>query len=103
MPPRRQDRDAIAVEYRFPYSVILSAEAQDVEDGPLTGESVVWTSSLDGVLGTGAELVVGELSPGQHLITVKATDSNGNESAASFDLTAGTGEPLKTYLPLILR
>ena len=91
------------MEYHFPYSIILSAEAQDIEDGPLDGDSVVWTSSLDGVLGTGTELVVGELSPGQHLITVKATDSDSNQSTASFDLTAGTGEPLKTYLPLILR
>jgi hypothetical protein len=90
-----------AVEHRFPYSIILSAEAQDIEDGPLDGDSVVWTSSLDGVLGTGAELVVGELSPGQHLITVKATDSDGNQSAASLDLAAGIGDLLKTYLPAI--
>ena len=96
--PRRS-----AVEYRFPYSIVLSAEAQDVEDGPLTGDSVIWTSSLDGILGTGSELVVGELSPGLHQITVKATDSEGNQSSASFDLAAGNGEPLKTYLPLILR
>lgn len=90
-------------EYRFPYGIVLSAEAEDVEDGPLSGDSVVWTSSLDGTLGTGVELVVGELSPGQHQITVRATDSDGNQSAASFDLVAGTGEPLKTYLPTILK
>ena len=90
------------MEYRFPYSIILSAEAQDIEDGPLSGDSVVWTSSLDGALGTGSELVVGELSPGLHQITVTATDSDGNQSTASFDLAAGTGE-LRTYLPVILK
>lgn len=92
-----------AAVYRYPYSVILSAEAQDVEDGPLGDDSLVWTSSLDGVLGTGTELIVAELSPGLHLITVTATDSDGNRSTASVNLLAGTGEPLKTYLPIVLR
>jgi len=47
----------------------------DVEDGAITGTDLVWTSSLDGVLGTGVSLTDIGLTDGVHVITLTATDS----------------------------
>jgi hypothetical protein len=70
--------------------VLLSAVAQDVEDGVLSDDAaVVWSSDLDGNLGEGTDLVLdpGSLSQGHHRITVRATDSDGmTAEAPSFDL-----------------
>lgn len=51
--------------------------ATDLEDGNLTGKSLVWTSSIDGRMGTGSELLFATLTPGNHTITLTATDSFG--------------------------
>lgn len=40
----------------------LMAFAEDAEDGELTGSNVKWTSSLDGVLGDGPEVVERDLT-----------------------------------------
>ena len=43
----------------------------------LLGDALlVWTSNLDGALGTGDELIVADLSPGVHTVTVTATDAD---------------------------
>jgi uncharacterized repeat protein (TIGR01451 family) len=59
--------------------VTLSALATDVEDGPLDGSKVIWTSDRDGKLGEGASLAVQPtaLSEGSHSLTVTAIDSLG--------------------------
>jgi len=79
--------------------VLLSGQGYDLEDGPLTGEALSWRSDRDGNLGTGGYLVSTDLSPGDHTITLTATDSNGNQSAASINLYVGH----RTYLPLITK
>src|SRR5262249_29664391 len=48
--------------------ITLTASADDVEDGDL-GEHIVWTSSLDGPLGTGATLHAEDLHVGTHVVT----------------------------------
>jgi serine protease len=65
--------------------VTLQAVATDPEDGALTGASLEWSSSLDGVLGTGASIQVVLSAPSnpchahnQHMLTLKATDSDGH-------------------------
>jgi hypothetical protein len=58
-------------------SVILHAHAWDVEEGRLDGANVVWTSSIDGPLGTGRLLTTADLSVGAHAIQVTVTDANG--------------------------
>jgi hypothetical protein len=55
--------------------VTFTATANDAEDGNLTN-GVVWTSSLDGALGTGAT-VSPILHPGTHSITASVRDSFG--------------------------
>jgi hypothetical protein len=52
--------------------------AMDPEDGPLDGPSLVWGSNRDGVIGTGAEFFVDDLSEGEHSVILRAEDSDGN-------------------------
>ena len=66
----------------FPFSGI----ARDLEDGSLTGDSMVWTSSIDGQLNTG-ESFNALPSEGVHTITLTATDGDGNTDAVSITLT----------------
>ena len=56
--------------------VKLSGSGSDTEDGSLSGASLVWTSSIDGEIGTGSPLTVNNLSAGTHSITLTATDSD---------------------------
>jgi PKD repeat protein len=51
--------------------------ADDPEDGPLTGTSLTWTSSLDGDFGDGEEETIDTLSTGVHTITLTGEDSGG--------------------------
>jgi hypothetical protein len=61
--------------------VLLSASANDTEDGPITG-NIVWVSSKSGELGTGATLTV-DLLVGRHEITATVTDSGGLQDTDS--------------------
>jgi hypothetical protein len=64
--------------------VELAATATD-EDGDLS-ESIAWTSSLDGPLGSGASLTVMTLSPGTHEITASVSDHLSQAGNASITL-----------------
>ena len=55
----------------------LSGSGSDTEDGVLSGSSLVWQSSIDGILGSGSSLVITDLSVGDHRIKLTATDSDG--------------------------
>jgi hypothetical protein len=63
--------------------VTFSATATDLEDGPLTGASVVWTSNVDGQIGTGTSFLSSVLSEGMHTVTLAATDTDSNETRAT--------------------
>jgi hypothetical protein len=58
-------------------NIVFSGTGTDVEDGQLNDGALVWTSSIDGPIGTGPTLITSVLSPGDHDITLTATDSNG--------------------------
>lgn len=62
-------------------NVFFRASTLDVDEVgiELLGEHIAWTSSLDGFLGTGEELVVNanDLTEGVHVIEVEATDGDG--------------------------
>ena len=64
-------------------SVTFTASASDVEDGPLAGAALVWTSNLDGQLGTGLSFATADLAPGMHTVTLAVTDSDDNEAKAT--------------------
>jgi hypothetical protein len=58
-------------------SVIFQASAWDMEDQLLPESSIVWTSNLDGVVGTGRLFTARSLRPGVHTLTLAGTDSDG--------------------------
>ena len=79
-------------------TITFEGVAQDEEDGELTGPSLQWHSSRDGPLGTGNRISVvlsGPPTPCMpefigHIITLTATDSDGNSSTAQIVISVGT-------------
>jgi len=60
----------------------LSGSALDRQDGTITDTQLLWRSSLDGSLGTGAQIGA-ILSVGVHTITLQATNSAGLSATTS--------------------
>lgn len=58
-----------------------------------SGSELVWTSNLDGKIGTGASFTKNDLSVGTHTITLKATDSCDVTGKARIKITITTAEP----------
>jgi hypothetical protein len=76
--------------------ITLEAVATDPEDGALTGASLEWSSSIDGILGTGDSIQVSLSAPtnlcsgyNQHTITLRATDSDGHAVTAKSKINVG--------------
>ncbi len=76
----------------FGSAVTFSATASDKEDGNLSS-SVTWTSSIDGLLGTGASFNR-TLSAGAHSITASVADSGGLTASKQTSVTVT--QPLNT-------
>jgi hypothetical protein len=72
-------------------TIHLTATASDLEEGPLDGDDLRWSSHLDGDLGTGATISVSNLSVGNHIITVYAFDSLGHATGSQISLNV-TGD-----------
>src|SRR5262249_19747379 len=70
--------------------VELVATATDEEDGELSA-SIQWSSSLDGVLGSGASKSA-RLSVGGHTITATAQDTAGAAGQADVTVTVAVGD-----------
>ncbi|MGR9051929.1 MAG: hypothetical protein ACU84J_04710 [Gammaproteobacteria bacterium] len=66
--------------------VTFSGTAADAEDGDLTA-LIQWSSSLDGVLGTGGTLTDIILSIGTHQISANVSDSAGETATAAIEIT----------------
>jgi hypothetical protein len=62
----------------------------DVEDGSLGDASLSWSSNVDGTIGTGRNVSVANLSPGNHIITLTAADSDGNIGTATITITVAS-------------
>ncbi|MEZ4706506.1 MAG: hypothetical protein R3A44_04830 [Caldilineaceae bacterium] len=67
--------------------VVLQGSALDLEDGRLDDSVLSWSSDKQGALGTGPSVAVNNLQLGAHVITLTATDSNGNTGSASVTIT----------------
>jgi probable HAF family extracellular repeat protein len=74
-------------------SIAFAGSAIDPEDGALTGASLVWTSNLDGQIGTGTSFSTTSLSVGTHTITLTATDSKGAKNAAAIQVVVDPAPP----------
>ncbi len=73
--------------YTFGDEIIFTGMATDEQGGELTGDALVWHSDIDDSLGTGSSLVTADLSPGIHVITLTATDSDSNTGEDSISIT----------------
>lgn len=62
--------------------ITFSGTASDAEDTSLNGTDLIWTSSIDGQIGTGASFAT-VLSAGVHVITASVTDSGNLSGSAS--------------------
>lgn len=62
-------------------------EATDLEDGLLTGASLVWVDSVEGEIGQGEGFDIVLPTLGQHTITLTATDADGNIGEDSITIT----------------
>jgi molybdopterin synthase catalytic subunit len=67
-------------------AVTFKGTASDAQDGGLSS-TIVWSSNIQGTLGSGATLTVSNLAVGTHTITAKVTDSGGLSATATITVT----------------
>ncbi len=78
--------------YETGATISFTGIASDAEDGFISGASLVWVSSIDGALGTGAS-VSATLTKGTHIITLTATDSESDTGNANITIHVGNTPP----------
>lgn len=78
-------------------AVTFTASATDAEDGDLAA-GLVWSSDLDGVLGSGGSVTLASLSVGTHLVTASVTDSGGLTTATAINVTITPPPPPDTVI-----
>ena len=79
--------------YLLGASIAFAGTATDLHDGSLTGVSLVWSSSVDGQIGTGNAFSRNDLSLGTHTITLTATNSYGTAASTSAVITVSDNAP----------
>ncbi len=85
------DSDPFVVSKKEPVCAIIDGASPlgvgyDLEDGELLDSSLQWFSDVQGFVGSGDELSMQSLQLGSHVISLKATDSDGNSVEESFEL-----------------
>jgi subtilisin family serine protease len=75
-------------------SITFTGSASDTQDGNL-GASLVWTSSLQGQIGTGTSFARSDLVVGTHVITASATDSGSltGQNQVTINVTSNQSPP----------
>jgi hypothetical protein len=73
--------------YEYGATILLEGEGYDLNDGWLPNDKLQWTSDLAGLLGHGSPLMVENLQPGEHTITLTATNGAGLQGTAQIKLT----------------
>lgn len=74
-------------------AVTFEGSATDPEDGSLTGGALVWSSDVDGQLGTGTSVTVSSLATGDHAVTLEATDSDGATASDQISVAVTSDTP----------
>lgn len=67
-------------------TLVLIGSASDDEEGVIPPDRVWWQSDLQGTLGTGHELWISNLVPGDHVVTATATNAWGTATSASLPI-----------------
>lgn len=79
-----QPADAASVEEG--QEVTFTGSATDTEDGALTGASLTWSSSIDGLFGSGESTATTGLSAGAHVVTLAAQDAQSQIGSATVSI-----------------
>jgi hypothetical protein len=75
-------------------TVLLAGAATDLDHGPVTDPGrFLWSSDINGILGTGTELTTRSLSRGIHIMNLTVTDDDGARGAARIILYVGIDPP----------
>lgn len=77
-------------KYQQGDTISFAGTWDDFQDDTLPDDSLVWTSSLDGQIGTGTSVTKADLSAGTHTITFTATDSDGDTDTDSVNVIIKT-------------
>jgi hypothetical protein len=89
--------------YIVSQTVGLEAQVYDVEDGTLDPGHLRWYSTLDGILGNGAQVSLASLTPGEHTIVFVAVDSDGATDSDAVQITVYAGPDELPPMPDMLR
>jgi len=73
--------------YEVRDQISLVGEAHDLNDGWLKGNQLQWASDIAGVLGSGSPLLLDSLPKGVHTITLRATNTAGQQASRTITLT----------------
>lgn len=84
-PVTRIELPATGITVQRGTKIVFRGAAADVSDGNLAAVAV-WTSSRDGVLGSGRTLETSALSDGEHTITFSVTNGRGRTSTSQVTL-----------------
>src|SRR6185436_12294368 len=82
-------KDGLSFDAGIP--IQFGAVASDKQDGDLS-PAIAWSSSRDGLLGTGGSISTSTLSSGTHTITAAVTDSGGMSATDEITLVVN-GRP----------
>ena len=111
----RSASDVVTVDVRTPYPVLtvlapragaafatgaavrFEAAAEDWRGAAIAGDRLVWTSDLDGPLGSGAAITRSDLRKGDHAVTLAAADSDGYTTTVTLTVRIADG-PVVTIL-----
>jgi len=88
------DSKPFSVPKKHPVCTIIDGEqligvGYDLEDGELSNASLTWYSDVQGFLGEGDKILMDLLYAGDHQITMKATDADGNSAQDMVEITVG--------------
>jgi hypothetical protein len=81
-------------------SLLLRGTAYDLQDGVLRGNALTWCSNLEEKLGEGSPLQI-SLKPGQHVVTLTATNSHGLSASHQISVTVTAPENRQGLKPTI--